>query len=541
MSRYRLIINKVDAPSDILFFEIPDDPGTYKLKFNPKGGGDPLDGGTVVVGNKENTYKISAKLTNGTIINTGTFTTPKARYTITIENASWGTVYNGDIAIKSGDRVLSGSVLTITSTATAGYTSTVSSSTGTISNNQLTVNGNETITFNRKGVTYYVKFNGNGATSGSMGNQSFVYGTSKKLTANAFKRSHTVTYDYNGGTESKTSDTVTAVFNGWSKTSSGSVVYENEERVDKLTTIAESTVNLYANWTLGSVTLPTPTKTGYDFKGWATSSTATSGTTGRYTVSSDVTLYAIWKIKEYSLTMPIKPEGVSSYYISRTPSTVYTGAPKTQTWAGASYEKNQTIYYGDTLIITATKENEFYNVPTYQLRYDSEKGGGTSCVIGQGDFEDGEVFVYIKGNITPGWKTVKSGDTFIAVQAYPWGDSSCSNSSLVSLLKEGLPTKITGRLEIYANGTTNFYSGINYENTESDNGIYTRSYSGTMSGTVSVSIQIHNGKFCLYTSENDYIEDGEWDEDCGWINVFGYNFTRAYLEITKIEQYYSAI
>jgi uncharacterized repeat protein (TIGR02543 family) len=43
-----------------------------------------------------------------------------------------------------------------------------------------------------------------------------------------------------------------------------------------------------------AVTLPTPTRTGYTFKGWGTSSTATTGTTGSYTPTGDVTLYAVW-------------------------------------------------------------------------------------------------------------------------------------------------------------------------------------------------------------------------------------------------------
>ena len=43
------------------------------------------------------------------------------------------------------------------------------------------------------------------------------------------------------------------------------------------------------------MTLPTPTRTGYTFKGWADSASAASGTTGSYTPTSNVTLYAIWE------------------------------------------------------------------------------------------------------------------------------------------------------------------------------------------------------------------------------------------------------
>lgn len=44
-----------------------------------------------------------------------------------------------------------------------------------------------------------------------------------------------------------------------------------------------------------SITLPTMSAPGYQFIGWSTSSTSTSGVTGTYTPTTSVTLYAIWK------------------------------------------------------------------------------------------------------------------------------------------------------------------------------------------------------------------------------------------------------
>ena len=47
-----------------------------------------------------------------------------------------------------------------------------------------------------------------------------------------------------------------------------------------------------------------PTRVGYEFLGWATSSTATSATYsagGSYTNNGTATLYAVWKAKEYSV------------------------------------------------------------------------------------------------------------------------------------------------------------------------------------------------------------------------------------------------
>jgi uncharacterized repeat protein (TIGR02543 family) len=41
--------------------------------------------------------------------------------------------------------------------------------------------------------------------------------------------------------------------------------------------------------------LPGATRSGYAFKGWSESSTASSGITGSYTPSKNVTLYATWE------------------------------------------------------------------------------------------------------------------------------------------------------------------------------------------------------------------------------------------------------
>ena len=78
-------------------------------------------------------------------------------------------------------------------------------------------------------ITYYVKFNGNGATSGSMSNQTFTYDKSQNLRSNTFSRT-----GYN--------------FAGWATTSTGSVQYTNGQSVSNLTTTSYGTVNLYAVW-----------------------------------------------------------------------------------------------------------------------------------------------------------------------------------------------------------------------------------------------------------------------------------------------------
>ncbi len=76
---------------------------------------------------------------------------------------------------------------------------------------------------------YYVKFNGNGATSGSMAREQFNYTVSKALTANAFVRN-----GYN--------------FKGWATSSSSGVTYSDKQTVKDLTTTNNGEVNLYAVW-----------------------------------------------------------------------------------------------------------------------------------------------------------------------------------------------------------------------------------------------------------------------------------------------------
>lgn len=55
---------------------------------------------------------------------------------------------------------------------------------------------------------------------------------------------------------------------------------------------------MYATWTEsvinGTIELPVAAKSGYTFIGWGTRASSSSGVTGEYTPSSNVTLYAIW-------------------------------------------------------------------------------------------------------------------------------------------------------------------------------------------------------------------------------------------------------
>ena len=91
-------------------------------------------------------------------------------------------------------------------------------------------------------ITYYVKYNGNGNTGGSMADTTCRYDQAANLRDNAFTRA-----DY--------------AFLGWATSANGAVVYQNKQSIKNLSSNHGGIVNLYAVWrgnpwylTLNSVT-----------------------------------------------------------------------------------------------------------------------------------------------------------------------------------------------------------------------------------------------------------------------------------------------
>ena len=153
-------------------------------------------------------------------------------------------------------------------------------------------------------VTYTITYNANGGTGAPAAQTkthdvALTLSSTKPTRANASAGSYTVTLNANGGSVS--TDKLTAArttsysFKNWNTAANGNGTSYNPGA----TYTANAAATLYAQWnsstTTAAVTLPTPTRTGYTFMGWATSTSATSGTTGSYTPSGNVTLYAIWK------------------------------------------------------------------------------------------------------------------------------------------------------------------------------------------------------------------------------------------------------
>lgn len=112
----------------------------------------------------------------------------------------------------------------------------------------------------------------------------------------------TVTFDANGGTcdtESlQSSSTTSYSLKGWYTSSSGGT----SRGTAGASYVPSQSENLFAQFSSSStdytsIALPTPTRPGYKFLGWATEPTATSGSTGSYVPSDSMILYAIWAIQ----------------------------------------------------------------------------------------------------------------------------------------------------------------------------------------------------------------------------------------------------
>ena len=186
-----------------------------------------------------------------------------------------------------------------------------------------------TLIANWEGVSYSVVFNGNGATSGNMSNQTFTYGTAQNLKSNSYSRAG---YSFIGWGTSRNATSPT---------------YRDGESVINLTSTRNGRVNLYALWEASDYTLtfnanggtvspssitvtygmpygyynggelPIPTRTGYVFRGWSVVRNDDNYVKNKrvasdiYNVAGHSTLYAIWLNTWYSNR--VKPSGAGTY------------------------------------------------------------------------------------------------------------------------------------------------------------------------------------------------------------------------------------
>ncbi len=139
-----------------------------------------------------------------------------------------------------------------------------------------------------------------------------------------------------------------------------------------------------------------PTRSGYTFKGWATSSTATSATYqagGSYTSNANVTLYAVWSQNPVTYTVSYNANGGSGAPSSQTKtqnvtltlsSTKPTRSGYTfKGWSTSSYASSPTYYAGGSYTANASatlyavwSANSVPSPTTYTISYNANGGSG---------------------------------------------------------------------------------------------------------------------------------------------------------------------
>lgn len=309
-------------------------------------------------------------------------------------------------------------------------------------------------------ASYTISYNANGG-SGAPGSQTKWYG--KTLTLSSTKPTRTG-YTFLGWATSSTATSATYAAGGSYTANSGATLYA----VWKIITY---TVSYNANNGSGApgaqtktygteLTLSStePTRTGYTFRGWSTSSTATSATYYKngsdmshmkYNTNSNALLYAVWEINKY--TISYNANGGS-------------GAPS-----------NQTKTYGTALTLSST-------IPT-QTNYDfvnwNTKSDGTGTSYSKGGSytanEGATLYAiwklsYVKPKITiiSSTRTPNVDSTDIAL-SFNWTVSNLISTNHIESIQIGYKEKGSSgdyQTLITYDDFTNQYSGtINYNST----------------------------------------------------------------------------
>lgn len=299
--------------------------GKYTITYNANGGSGTTASQSVTAGEsvnlQNNGFTVPTEVVHGITLkdSDGTVLTA-SNYSSFYSNAFYrwninGSYYKpGDVYTPSGDVIAWATwstyyalkKVTKSPTTTAGFTITYNPNGGTCSTTSETMIDTTTyehikwvsgtseydpiITLGGPAAyTFTVKYSST-TTKGST-----TLPTPTNETSSTFK----ITFNYQGGSGSSASanstKTIAKAFNGWATSSTATTGFTGSYEPDESQT-------LFAIWgtsttKYSAIDLPTPTKTGYKFMGWATSASATEGSFDSYTPSSDsiTTLYAIWE------------------------------------------------------------------------------------------------------------------------------------------------------------------------------------------------------------------------------------------------------
>ncbi len=166
-------------------------------------------------------------------------------------------------------------------------------------------------------IKYTISYNANGGTGAPASqtktkNVTLTLSSTKPTRSNASAGSYTVTFDANGGSCSTSSlsaaRTTSYSFKNWNTKADGS----GTSYASGGSYTANAAATLYAQWnsstSTAAISLPTPSRSNYNFLGWALNSSGT-GTlyTGSYVPSGSVTIYAAWQKETENIVITTQP------------------------------------------------------------------------------------------------------------------------------------------------------------------------------------------------------------------------------------------
>ena len=187
--------------------------------------------------------------------------------------------------------------------------------------------------------------NQNATTAGSTSVTAYYGGTIPSITVP--QRKYTLTYNYNGNGTANTTATSTYTFGGYyTQTNGAGTKYINADGTGAKAYDFNENKTFYAKWSGGSISLPSPTRTGYAMEGWydaATNGTKVGNAGGTYTPTANKTLYAHWNANQYTITLNNN------------------GA--TTAGTASIYEKYNTGYYSDSTLSTPVNTTTGITVP----------------------------------------------------------------------------------------------------------------------------------------------------------------------------------
>lgn len=297
--------------------------------------------------------------------------------------------------------------------------------------------------------SYKVLLDNQGATTAGTSNVSVTYGKNiSNITVPAKEYKVTLVYD-STKTEEKT---VKLTFGGYYSEKNGKgIQYINASGSGVKAYDKATNTTLYAKWNSASITLPTPSKTGYTFDGWYTQSSGGTKVSNTYTPAGNVTLYAHWTNVNYTLT--INPNG--GIWNNTTSNSTKTGTTNSKLSIANPTPKGYTVSFnsnGGNNVNSITSQRTFTN---WSLS-GSGSISGTTYTFGAGNAT--LTAIYNNGSITlpsatkaghkfKGWYSNGCGTTFI-------GNAGESYTPTSNVTLKACYSYYAYILDVYPNGGT---------------------------------------------------------------------------------------